>query len=730
MKNFVAKRFKPLLLITIFVTVIAGAAQHFNVLQRLEYIAYDWQLTLARQHKVPPEDIKVILVDDASLQAMDPIVGRWPWPRSVFAEVIDFLAQGKSKAVIFDILFAETENGSDQANSGDARLIEATQNAGMVYHAMLLTADKEMARQAAVPLPADISLHNTASLTISSARQQPLLLSDPNNTSPVYNNFLLPFDGLHQGASGLGVVTAEKDADGVLRRLVPFFQYMGQSYPALSTASLSTAKGQSDTEDQSGQYVVPLTAQGELLVNQYPFESYSLSAVLAAKEKLDQGDMENLALYPDEFKDKYVFIGASALELHDLKTTPLMKNTPGVYMHASALGNFLQNDFLTPPNDLVTYLSIFLAALFTTFAVLASKRLILQFAVPLLVATCYIGIGIWQFQHNQVMAMVTPTLGIMLAWAMCYSFLLLTEEQKKNQIRKMFSQYVSPAALTAMVDNYEDYAKAGNGSKEVVTVLFSDVRGFTSLSENLPPEQVVEILNFYFTKMTEAVHNNHGTIDKFIGDAIMAIWGAPIQSDTHAIDAVNAAMEMMQKLKEVNAWLEEKNLPPLKIGIGVNTGEAIIGNVGSEQKVDYTVIGDTVNLASRLEGITKQYDCEIIVSESTKKALKDRTPCQVVDMIKVKGKEQAIKIYSPILDEIESEPQACPTTKTYELHCLSELSHEAFSHYLNKRWDLAINAYRRIPNENLRKKFIDRCEQFRNTPPPQDWDGATTLIAK
>jgi adenylate cyclase len=306
--------------------------------------------------------------------------------------------------------------------------------------------------------------------------------------------------------------------------------------------------------------------------------------------------------------------------------------------------------------------------------------------------------------------------------------LLFTEEKEKNKIRKMFSQYVSPAALTAMVDDFENYAKAGNGSKETITVLFSDVRGFTSLSENLPPEQVVEILNFYFTKMTEAVHNHHGTIDKFIGDAIMAVWGAPIKSDTHAIDAVNAAKEMMEKLKEVNAWLDEQNLPPLRIGIGVNTGEAVIGSVGSEQKADYTVIGDTVNLASRLEGVTKQYDCEIIVSESTKKALNDRVPCHVVDMIKVKGKEQAIKIYSPILAEKEESQVAL--TKTYELHCLSELSHEAFSHYLNKRWDLAISAYRKIPNENLRKKFINRCEQFREAPPPQDWDGATTLIAK
>jgi len=730
MKNFVAKRLKALLFITILVTAIAGATQHFNVLQRLEYIAYDWQLTLARQGKTQPEDIKIILVDDASLQAMDPIVGRWPWPRSVFAEAIDFLARGEPKAVIFDILFSETENAAERHKSGDAHLIESTQSAGMVYHAMLFMHDDELASYGATPLPSYISQYDTAELSNRSLQKQSVLF-DRQNNPPDYNNFLIPIDGLYQSAAGVGVVTAEKDADGVLRRMTPFFQYQAQNYPALSTASLGITNRQSGTETDATQQIVPLTTQGELLVNQYPFESYSMGAILAAKAKLDEGDVANLSLYPDEFKDKYVFIGASALGLHDLKTTPLMKNTPGVYMHASVLGNFLQNDFLAPPKDALTYLSIILAILITTIAVLASNRLILQFTLPLLVAGAYIGMTIWQFQHNQAMVMVTPILGIILAWAMCYSVLLITEEKEKNKIRQMFSQYVSPAALTAMVDNYESYTQAGNGSKEYVTVLFSDVRGFTALSENLPAEQVVEILNFYFTKMTEAVHNHHGTIDKFIGDAIMAIWGAPIKSDTHAIDAVNAAMEMMDKLKDVNAWLEEQNLPSLKIGIGINTGDAILGSVGSEQKADYTVIGDTVNLASRLEGVTKQYDCQIIVSDSTKKALNDRIPCHVVDMIKVKGKEQAIKIYSPILPETEphTETQAA-LTKTYDLHCLSELSHEAFSHYINKRWDLAINAYRKIPNENLRKKFIDRCEYFRASPPPQDWDGSTKLIAK
>lgn len=718
MKQFIAKRLKPLLIISLFVAATCSAIEYFNLSQRLEYLVYDWQLTLARQNKAPPDDIKVVLVDDASLQSMNTAVGHWPWPRKIFAEVIDFIARGNPKAIIFDILFSESEKNPlfSPAGNSDTELMEATQNAGRVYHAMLFMSDEEQYN--AVELPSGVPLHYTINPT----------LDFQTKANEHFNNFLIPSDGLYQSAAGLGVVTVEKDSDGVLRRMAPFFNYRGRYYPSLSTAPLV----QIDRADNGNNSFVggvlshiPLTPNGDLLVNQYPFEGVSISAVLAAKGKLDKDEAETLPVDPAVFKNKYVFIGTSANSLNQLKTTPLLKNTPDVFMHASVLGNILNNDYLIPPNKTVAYLSIALVTLLTTILVLSSKRLLSQLLYPATVLTAVTVASVVLFQHNWVIETVTPSLAVVLSWAFCYSFLLFTEEKEKNKVRKMFSQYVSPAALTAMVDDFENYAKVGKGSKETVTVLFSEVRGFTELSESLPAEQVVEILNFYFSKMTEAVHKHHGTIDKFIGDAIVAIWGAPVSSDTHAIDAVSAAMEMIHKLKEVNQWMTEKNYPPLKIGIGINTGVAVLGSVGSELKTNYSVIGETVNLASRLETITKQYGCEIIISDETRRALKDRIPCQVVDLIKVKGNTNASKIYSPVIGE----PDAS-STKAYELHCIGELSHEAFSHYLNKRWDLAINAYRKIPNENLSKKFITRCESFQASPPPLDWDGATTMVSK
>jgi adenylate cyclase len=293
------------------------------------------------------------------------------------------------------------------------------------------------------------------------------------------------------------------------------------------------------------------------------------------------------------------------------------------------------------------------------------------------------------------------------------------------KVRKMFSRYVSPAALTVMVDQYADYRSAGSGSKETVSILFSDIRGFTSLSEHADAEVVVKILNHYLGNMTEVILKKNGTIDKFIGDAIMAIWGAPIKSETYSADAVNAALEMLEKLNDVNAWLLDQGLFPLDIGIGINTGEVILGSIGSEQKADYTVIGDNVNLAARLEGITKTYSCKIIIAESTCQQAGDQIPCALVDMVRVKGKEKPIKIFTPV--------RALPDLKSLPLDDalrIADLSRQAFDQYLERHWDAAINLYLQFPPCPLRTLHLERCADYKVTPPPLDWDGAYTMTSK
>jgi adenylate cyclase len=219
--------------------------------------------------------------------------------------------------------------------------------------------------------------------------------------------------------------------------------------------------------------------------------------------------------------------------------------------------------------------------------------------------------------------------------------------------------------------------------------------------------------------MTQAIHEYHGTIDKFIGDAIMAIWGAPIKTNTHAEDAVRAALEMMEKLDHVNQWLHQHEQDPLGIGIGVNTGEAILGSIGSDQKADYTVIGDNVNLASRLEGITKQYGCNILIAQSTYEAIAEHIPCRIVDVVKVKGKQQAIQIYTPLGGQYDS-----------AMERLVKLSEEAFHHYLRRDWDAAIQSYSALPEDKLQNLFLSRCRAYQQKPPAEDWDGAFLMTSK
>jgi adenylate cyclase len=240
---------------------------------------------------------------------------------------------------------------------------------------------------------------------------------------------------------------------------------------------------------------------------------------------------------------------------------------------------------------------------------------------------------------------VTPIAAVVLPFLVSFVYLSLTEGREKRKIRRMLGQYVSPQMLSQIVDKHEDLARAEVGSREYVSVLFSDIRGFTSISENEPPERIVPMLNQYFSLWSDAIFSQEGTIDKFVGDAVMALWGAPLRTQTHPEQAVRAALKMRETLPALNTKLGSEGYPEIKIGVGIHTGYAILGNIGSERKLDFTVIGDTVNLASRLEGLTKQYSCDILISETTLEHVKDLFECQYIDEVRVKGKEQPVRIF-------------------------------------------------------------------------------------
>jgi adenylate cyclase len=743
---FLPRKHRPLhaLLIAVLGAGLLLAAHGTTFMRRIEWISYDWRVQHVSPARPAPKDIAIVLVDDASLQYMDARVGRWPWPRSVFADLIDFIELGGPRAIVFDMLFVERQQGADGADH-DERLMEATRAAGNVYHAMQLMADSADELNAAAidpPLPAelrerfDLAPHTGphpnpgACVPDTINRLHPcsrLPQGEGVNNEANYNNYLIPIDGLHQAAAGLGVVTVDPDADNVLRRARLTASYHGALFPALSLAPLLHGADVSAVHLRNSQLFragrpIPLTADGSYLVNMYrAFETYSASGLLDSVSALNAGEVDKMMVDPQTFAGKYVFIGASAVGLHDLKTTALGELTPGVNVHASVLGNALAGDFLAPPDELVTALAIIVLAAAASLGILLMRTLWLQLALPLMLGLAYSGVTLWLFSHNKVWELVMPLAALALCAVTSYGLVLFTEGREKTKIRRMFSQYVSPAALSVMVDQFEDYSGAGAGSKETVSVLFADIRGFTSLSENSAPEEIVQMLNHYFAAMTEAIHAHHGTIDKFIGDAIMAVWGAPIKSATHADDAVRAALQMREKLIEINAWLAARGATTIDIGIGINSGEVVMGSIGSALKADYTVIGDNVNLASRLEGLTKLYDCPLLISESTLDAMTRPMPCRIVDLVRVKGKQHPIRIYAPIAAGEMPDAQA---------QRISDRTAAAFAAYLARDWEGAVAELREWPDDPLCQALIQRCRDYQLHDPGADWDGVHTMNSK
>lgn len=690
--------------------------------ERIEWLTFDQRMRYANKEKALSPDIAVILIDEAALKTLDPIVGRFPWPRSVYADVLDFLALGQPRAVVFDILFTEQDKSlQDQTPAAhDQRLIDATQQHRFVFHAAHFSKEEnnggEQAYVTATKMPTDFMI------------KFGLKVEAPFNL-PVHHTFALPINGLHQAASGIGIVSIEPDADGTYRRAPLLHRFANKFYPALALAPLINEHEKvivASTESvRLGNKNIPLQRNGKFLLNAYgKYQAYSLSGIIAAMQQLNDGDLENLIVSPQEFKNKFVFIGVAAAGLEDVKATPLSAQTPGVILHATALSNVLENSFLTPASPYFTVTVIFVLALIVHAVIFQLRKTIINLVLPVIVAAGFSFAAFWSFQYNYVVEMSSPLAAIILSWLTAVTYLSFVEGKDKRKVRRMLAQYVAPTILTEVVDKYEDHLKAEIGTKVNVTTMFSDVRGFTNISERLKPEQVVELLNCHFSEMVEAIFKYEGTLDKFIGDAIMAFWGAPLHKPNHALNAATAAMEMIDRLSWVNTELNRKNLPSIRIGIGLNTGDVILGNIGSEKKLDYTIIGDNVNLASRMEGLTGKYGCDILLSEYTQAAVSQSIPCAMIDLVKVKGKEIPIGIYMPLITV---------TSGTNEINNAMELAEQtklAFNLYLKRDWQGAMTEFTKLPLLQLRERMLDRCRFYRENEPPQEWDGVQTLTSK
>ena len=638
------------IVIAVIICITTIGVYILGYFEKPEFLMYDSSVKLIRSGKKPPKNIKVILIDEASLQALEGVAGRWPWPRAIWADLLDFLSLGGAKAVLFDILFTEKTGQHDESN--DRILAEATQASQNVYHSMVIKWDapddnRNLHAHEGLPMPDDFirrfSLKNVSGFFGKKSGRK-------------NNDYSLPIDPLPEVSKGIAVVEFSKDNDGVLRRTKPLREYQGRYFPVLGLAPFLNENTPIAIRDEGlmiNDRILPLDGEGNYLINMVDIDKvdpypYSIGGVFASLQKIRQGEVEGLEIRPEEFKDAIVFIGASAVGTQDLKTTPLASSTPGVALHVSLASNYLQNDFLKPPDRRITILSILLGSFLASGAIFSLNRFLVRVIFPVVMLVAYVGYSLCAFRTNLVLEVVPFIFATLSSSFLSFGYLTFTESAEKRRVSQLFTQYVSKDVLDEVLHNYKDYfIRSSTGSKVEITVLFSDIRGFTTMSETARPEKIVEMLNVHFARMADIILRHGGTVDKYIGDAIMAFWGAPIATKDHAEKAVTAAKEMLDALHEVNRTLKERGFEmDIKIGIGINTGVATIGNIGSEKKLSYTVVGDTVNLASRLESITKEYNSPLVFSEYTYEQVKNTIDCELLGNVKIKGREQPVTIYT------------------------------------------------------------------------------------
>ena len=424
-----------------------------------------------------------------------------------------------------------------------------------------------------------------------------------------------------------------------------------------------------------------------------------------------------------DFTDKIVLVGVTTQDAHDVHSVPISNEAmPGVEIHANLIQSIILQDYLSSQSSISVISIIFLFAFLTALIIYRFK---LHISVIILILICigYVISSIYIFDFfNIIMNILYPMISLLSVSIGLIAVYYRTEEKSRKWITSVFGKYVSPIVIDHLLQN-PDKIKLG-GEKRDITIFFSDIRGFTPISEKMNPEDLVHLLNEYLSEMTSIIIKDQGLVDKYMGDAIMAFWGAPLDLSNHAEIACSSSLEMIEKLHALQKKWEQQGIPFFDVGIGLNSGEAIVGNMGSSTRFDYTAIGDNVNLASRMEGLNKVYGTNIIITEKTYEFVKDKFETRKLDAVKVKGKNEPILIYELVSRKNELSEKQRDFISSYE---------EGLELYFQKKWQEAIGSFQRALKYNDDKTadlLIMRCQKFIKNPPSIEWNGVWTLATK
>ena len=733
----------PVMAVTSLVTVMflfhAYGYFQLGLITKLEDFLYDSRLLLTMPEDVDPS-IVIVDIDEASLAA----VGRWPWGRDKLATLVTQLFDTYGVFLVgFDVIFREADESSgigllqrlaredfaDIPEYGqritalrdsldyDLLFSESLGKGPVILGYTFVAADEnsETIRDGALPTP-----------VIARAEMQGKFIAAQS-----YAGYGANISRIQSTAIGAGHITPALDEDGIIRRVPMLIEYAGDYYESLSLAIARFVLGVDEVTPQFsstgmsgreyieslglGNFRIPVDANVQALVP-YRGRGGNYRHVSAVDVIRGEADAELLA-------GSIVLVGTSAKGLVDLRPTPVNRELPGVEIHANLISGILEQRIMTLPIDArgIEFLQLLLiGALLTLLLPLLSPVTATVFTMAVLGTVA--GLNLYFWSNQLVIALASSLLLILIIYLLCMSYGYFFERRGKRQLSSLFGQYVPPELVEEMSIDPESYTQTAHNRE--MTVLFTDIRNFTTISEGLTPEELAAMLNAYLTPMTQIIYAHRGTIDKYIGDAVMAFWGAPVADPDHARHALETGLAMLEKLHGLREEFRQRGWPELHIGVGINSGLMSVGDMGSKFRMAYTVLGDAVNLGSRLEGLTKNYGVEIMVGEATRRLVPDYV-YRELDIVKVKGKDQPIPIYEPIAPAAQ-----VSDAESHEL----ELNHKALQLYRSQDWDEAGRLFHQLqalaPERSLYCIYLDRINEFRRHPPGRDWDGVYTHTSK
>ena len=705
------------------VVCLVALALHWSALLRVvEFKTLDHRFTRYANPAQASPDLVLVAVDEPSLETF----GRWPWPRDRHGYVVQYLQEAGARVIVFDILFFEPDPEDEVF---DRDFAAQMQTAGNVFLPLLMQSANASSFQEPQSGHASSAADGLAKATL-------VLHSQPEAQQARlrrYAGVKLPLPTLVAAACGLGFVDLLPDSDGTLRHLPLLVQTSEATFPQLALAVARHVLGVHQAVLtphvlRLGGVTVPLTAQGEMVINwhgtleQKTYPAYSVGAVL--QSFLDMQEGRPPLLSPEVFRDKIVFIGATAAGTYDLKVTPLSPFTSGVLAHMTALDNILQNHFLRPAPFWVLGLTLLALCLGTAWSFMLTPYQGVKLGLILGLAAGYYGLAVYAFTRSGLwLELVLPEGALATTYGVTATVEYLTEGKRRRQLRFAFDKYMSAAVVDEIMRHPEEI-KLGGEQREV-SVFFSDVAGFTTISEHLGPEALVDLLNTYLSAMTDTLLQHRGNVNKYLGDGIMALFGAPVGEPHHATLACYAALDCQRMLAQRRQAWQARGFPDLPTRIGINSGPLVLGNMGSEKRMEYTVMGDSVNLASRLEGANKFYHTRILLGARTYALARNDIEAREVDRLRVQGKQAPVVVYELLSRKGELTPQTQQVIKAFDAGLAAYKQRD----FVMARRYFA-EALHLEPTDGPSQAYLERVDTYLVSPPPLDWDGVYEATSK